>query len=176
MTGPTVQSIFNRIDRNGDGALTRAEVKKMVEDAKVGGGLLGGVKVNQATDAFMERLDANKDGQVSLQEVGDQLKELVQSLGKNVPGKSIPEIAAEWFNTADTSRDGKLSPSEVKAPVKKALEDAGQSMADLKADIAAKIAVHLLDENRSGQVDRSELDSLAKDIEARTRPAPASVA
>lgn len=174
MAGPTINSIFTRIDTRADGALTRSEVKSMVEKAGVGGGLFGGIKVDQATDAFMDQLDTNKDGKIVLDELNTQLKDLVTKLGQNEPGKSIPEIAGEWFAKADTSKNGQLTKDEVKAPIKQALEDAGQSMADLKADIAAKIGVHLLDEDRSGQVSRAEVDSLAADIERATQPpAPA---
>jgi len=174
MAGPTIGSIFARIDTRADGAISRDEVKSMVEKAKVGGGIFGGVKVNQATDAFMDALDTNKDGKVVMDEVGAQLKALVAKLGDGQPGKTIPEIAGEWFVKSDTSKDGKLSQSEVKAPIKQALEDDGQSMADLKADIAAKIGVYLLDEDKSGQISREEADSLAADIQEKTQP-PAPV-
>ncbi len=170
MSGPTIGSIFSRIDTRVDGALSRDEVKSMVEKAKVGGGIFGGIKVDQATDAFMDALDTDKNGKIVLDEVGAQLKALVAKLGEGQDGKSIPEIASEWFTKADTSRDDKLTQAEVKAPVKQALEDAGQSMADLKADIAAKIAVYLLDEDKSGQVSRGEVDSLAQDIQTQTQP------
>lgn len=174
MAGPTINSIFSRIDTRADGALTRSEVKSMVEKAKVGGGIFGGIKVDQATDAFMDNLDTNADGKIVLDEVSTKLKDLVTSLGQNEPGKSIPDIAAEWFARADSSSNGQLSKDEIKAPVKEALENAGQSMADLKADIAAKIGLYLLDEDTSGQVSRAEVDSLAADIERATQPpAPA---
>lgn len=169
-TGPTIRSIFQRIDTRPDGALTRDEVKAMVEKAKVGGGIFGGIKVNQATDAFMENLDANKDGRIELGEVTAKLKDLVGQMGQGQEPKPIPDTAAEWFDKADTSKDGKLTVSEVKAPIKKALEDAGQSMADLKAEIVAKIGVYLLDESGDGTASREEVQSLALDIEHETQP------
>ena len=174
MAGPTVQSIFSRIDTRPDGALTRDEVKSMVEKAKVGGGIFGGIKVNQATDAFMEQLDANKDGKIDLGEVTGKMKDLVLALGQQTPPgqpvPTVPEVAMEWFQRADTSGDGKLSQAEIKAPIKKALEDAGQSMADTKADIAAKIGLYLLDEDKSGAVSKDEVLSLAQDVQRQTEP------
>lgn len=171
-SGPTMASIFNRIDTNQDHALSRAEVKDMVEKAKVGGGIFGGIKVSQATDAFMKMLDTDQDGSVTDAEIQSQFQALMAKLPAD-GDKTIPERADEWFDKVDSSHDGRVTVDEAKAQLKVALE--GQDFADLKAEIGAKIAVYLLDENGNGTADRAEVQSLAEDVAAQSQPAPEPV-
>jgi len=168
-SGPTLASIFNRIDSNQDQSLSRDEVKSMVEKANVGGGIFGGIKVGQATDAFMKMLDTDQDGSVTDAEIQTQFTALMSKLPAD-GDKTIPERADEWFDKVDTSHDGQVTVDEAKAQLKVALE--GQDFADLKAEIGAKIAVYLVDESGNGTADRAEVQSLAEDVAAKSQPAP----
>jgi Ca2+-binding EF-hand superfamily protein len=178
LAGPTVSSIFERLDvRPQDGAVVRDEVKKMVQDAKVGGGIFGGTKVNQATDALMDQFDPNKDGRVTREEMGTQLygflRQMVAADGPPPEPGKMAEKALEWFDQVDTDRNGKVSQGELKARIQDELEKQGQSFPGTKAEIAAKIGVFLLDEGKDGQAGRDEVESLARDVEAQgTPPAP----
>jgi Ca2+-binding EF-hand superfamily protein len=162
-------SIFNRIDTDQDQSLTRAEVKQMVENAKVGGGIFGGIKVGQATDAFMKMLDTDQDGAVTHEEIQTQFLALMSKLPAD-GDKTLPERAGEWFDRVDTSHDDRVTVDEAKAQLKVALE--GQDFADLKAEIGAKIAVYLVDESGNGTADRAEVQSLAEDVAAQSQPEP----
>lgn len=170
VSGPTVKSVFGRIDTNHDGVATRAEVLAMVKAAKVGGGIFGGIEQSLATDAFMDQLDANNDGKIAMDEVMTKLTALVGASGQTEPGQ-VTQKALEWFDTADTSHDGKLNQAELKKTIQTALENSGQSMADKKADIASKIGIYLADENHDGVVGRGEVEALAQDVEAQTKSA-----
>ena len=175
MAGPTVSSVFTRLDvRPKDGDIVRDEVKKMVKDAGVGGGLFGGTVINMATDAMMDQFDADKSGKVTQEELGRQLygflKKAVAGDGPAPEPGKMAEKALEWFDEVDTDRNGKVSTDELKVRVQAELEKAGQSFPGTKADAAAKIGVYLLDEDRDGQASRAELESLARDVEAQGAP------
>lgn len=175
MAGPTVSSIFNRLDvRPQDGAVVRDEVKQMVKDAKVGGGLFGGTVQNMATDALMDQFDADKSGKITQDEMTKQLFGfLTQAATGNgpapEPGKMTDKVL-EWFDQVDANHNGKVSMGELKARVQEELEKAGQSFPGTKAEAAAKIGVYLLDEDGDGQASRAEVESLSRDVEAKGAP------
>jgi Ca2+-binding EF-hand superfamily protein len=175
MAGPTVSSVFTRLDvQPKDGAIVRDEVKQMVKDAKVGGGIFGGTVINMATDAMMDQFDADKSGRVTQEELGRQLYGFLQKAVAGdgpapEPGK-MADKALEWFDEVDTNRDGKVSTGELKVRVQAELEKAGQSFPGTKADAAAKIGVYLIDEDGDGQASRAEVESLARDVEAKGAP------
>ncbi len=175
MAGPTVSSVFTRLDvRPRDGDIVRDEVKKMVKDAGVGGGLFGGTVINMATDAMMDQFDADKSGKVTQEELGRQLygflKQAVAGDGPAPEPGQMAEKALEWFQQVDANQDGKVSVGELKARVQEELEKAGQSFPGTKAEAAAKIGVYLLDEDGDGHAGRAEVESLARDVEARGTP------
>jgi len=175
MAGPTVSSVFNRLDvRPRDGNVVRDEVKQMVKDAGVGGGIFGGTVINMATDAMMDQFDADKSGKVTQEELGRQLygflKQAVVGDGPAPEPGKMAEKALEWFDQVDTNHDGKVSKEELKVRVQEELERAGQSFPGTKADAASKIGVYILDEDGDGQASRAEVESLARDVEAQGGP------
>lgn len=183
MVGPTVRSIFTKVDvQKADGSLSRDEVEAMIRKAKVGGGLFGGIVLSMATDAFMDTLDTDKSGAIAFDEIKTQLKTVFSQIGgsmdPNLPQDpaEIPAKVKEWFDLTDASKDGKLTVKEAQAQIQRILEEKDVDMAGTKAEVAAKIAVYLVDENADGFVSWDEVDSLTQDVikEAQpTEPAPA---
>lgn len=165
--GPTLKSIFNRVDANADGALDRAEVKKFVEDADVGTGLFAGKKVSGAVDSFTDQFDVNKDGKVHWDEFASKGRGLIPGAAQNATGAEITEAGRKLVERADANGDGALTRDEIKEAILPQLEANNVSMAGTKAEIGAKVVVHMLDENRDGKVGQAEVDSLAADIAAQ---------
>ncbi|MEW5853317.1 MAG: EF-hand domain-containing protein [Myxococcota bacterium] len=164
MTGPTLRGIFNRVDVNRDGALDKAEVKKFVEDAKVGEGMFAGKKVSGAVDAFMDTFDTDKNGKVGWDEFAAKGQNLIPGAAKDATPADVVRAADDLVTKADANHDGAVVKDELKDMIEPQLEAAGVSMSGTKADIAAKIGVHALDDNGDGKITRDETRSLATDV------------
>src|SRR4051812_35664375 len=159
--GPTVRSVFDRIDTDKNAEVSRDEVETMIKDAKVGGGLFGGIVVSMAADKFMEALDTDKNGTIVFDEVKAQLKGLFAQIGTptgsdpNLPQDpaQIPGKVQEWFNLTDTSKDGALNLDEAQKKITEILNEKKVDMADKVGEVVAKIATYLGDEDKSGKVE-----------------------
>lgn len=168
--GPTVQSLFDKIDSNGDGDVTRSETVSALKKAGING--FFGIEANMAADAFMDAADTDGNGKVAIAELETQLK---GALAGSAEGRPVTELAEEWFGGADSSGDGKLTRGELEDDLEGRLSDAGQSMAGKKAEIGAKAAIYLIDTDGDGKASLDEVMSLAEDIESRREDATAPV-
>ncbi|HZN34436.1 MAG TPA: hypothetical protein VFB80_11480 [Pirellulaceae bacterium] len=138
------KSLFDRLvrnaDRNSDKQLSLAEFKAGLapDDSPrqplAGGGFPGrpGGGAPQANPRqFFDRLDANKDGKLSKEELPERMREglarldadgdgsispdeLARSVGRaGAPGTPAPPQLAEQFDRLDANKDGKLTKDEV---------------------------------------------------------------
>ena len=73
MTLPTLRSIYASVNRNPADGITRDEAKKTVEDAKVGGGLLGGIYRTGAEQVVL--LPNDKDTVMAAQSATEKARE-----------------------------------------------------------------------------------------------------
>jgi Ca2+-binding EF-hand superfamily protein len=170
MTRVTRQSLFNRLDRNGDGAVNRGELKKLGQEADVDSGLLGGLKLKGAVDATLDRFDADRDDTISRAEFMAQAHTLIPAgleidpaRARAEPGYVRAQVAAYVARVSGQGPDGAIDRAALEAQIQAELDRAGTPMSGLMAEVAAKIALKTLDGNGDGGLDADELTSFAAD-------------
>ena len=80
--GPMVDDLFNSVDSDKNGFIDRAELKKWL--AEIGQVLEIPPPSDEDVDNELKRLDDNKDGKVSKQELRKLVKELVLLVIDNI--------------------------------------------------------------------------------------------
>ena len=188
-----VGGLFFRADANGDGMVTKEEVKTVREsllaDQPLVRFMLDRVKMAQpkatantakANDMFMSLVDSNNDGSL-------QATEIRQAVQTGVQGA---------YAAADTNRDGLMSPTEVNAAIVgavKAAQLATFQAADTDNDgqvskdeftksltEPANAAFAVIDANNDGKLSTQELQSAGRIIENQLKrlvvPEPANSA
>jgi len=105
-----MKSIYKYLDRNGDGKLTKDEADR--------GGLPAMVRGATGGEAALPRaeLDANKDGEVSLEELADVLRPALGPFRVHV-GRVAVERTDALFNHLDRNKDRSLTKEELAAAV-----------------------------------------------------------
>jgi Ca2+-binding EF-hand superfamily protein len=140
-----VGGFFFRADANGDGVLSKDEMKAaqdsflaqrpllryiVAKNENVQGAIPPGSPTATAAQGLQSMIDTNNDGQLQASE----LRQFVQT------------TVAAVFATSDTNRDGQLSPTEVNAAIV-GMANAAQTAAFQAADL-----------DRNGQVSMAEFD------------------
>src|SRR3984957_2345948 len=102
------QNLFNQIDTNGDGSVSKTELEQAV--TKAGGG-------TQAADALYSVLDPNHTGGFS-----DQMQaQMIGYQAQGWPGASSAQgggqLAQNLFSQIDSNGDGSISQSELEQAV-----------------------------------------------------------
>ena len=162
--GTFAEKTWNKVDRNRNGSIDSAEVKKYLSSVGVSPGFLGLVH-KQAASEVMKMADLNRDGKVSKSEVKAVVKKELRNDEFDAQGNVKPEVIEKGFKELDSNRSGSVSKSELEAAVKKAM--ASNSMfGGTIASIARKIGMDVLDTNKSGSISRTEFESVAKDLAA----------
>lgn len=162
--GTFAEKTWNKVDRNRNGSINSAEIKKYLSSVGVSPGFLGLVH-KQAASEVMKMADLNKDGKVSKFEVKSVIKKELRDDEFDAQGKVKPEVIEKGFKKLDSNRSGAVSKSELEAVVKKTM--ASNSMfGGTIASIARKIGMDVLDANKSGAISRTEFESAAKDLAA----------
>ncbi|MBO9468301.1 EF-hand domain-containing protein [Tropicibacter sp. R15_0] len=123
--GPNAEMLFEQLDANGDGQITKEEVenapKLRFEAADTDGdGFLSDAELKAAAEKrdaaraarrddriakMIERLDADKDGKLSMEEM--------EARGEGRKGKGKGDRALRLFDRADANNDGVLTMEEV---------------------------------------------------------------
>ena len=155
--GPkTFERLFDRMDRNDDGGVSRKEVGKHLKAAKVPGGLFGVVH-NKAEKKFMDNLDSDKNGAVTWSEFKGVVGDLLPASIKNEKGEIDRHLADSTFTDFDRNKDGGISESELKSGTYDLLPE-DTSFRGTMAEVAAKLGMDALDADRNGSVGRDEFD------------------
>jgi Ca2+-binding EF-hand superfamily protein len=172
--GPTVRTIFNRVDQDGDGAVSRDEVKAVLKKAGVGDGILGPIKVSLAAGSVLDRFDADGDDRVTYSEFVQKGAEMLKATAWG-SADAVESLIRESFTQVDSNSDGAVTPEEVVAQVRADIEAEGGLLAQLPgfikafaasqvADATARVAVDLLDMNGDQAISKRESDRLCQDV------------
>jgi len=186
-----VGAYFFRADKNGDGTVTKDEMREARDKTMSQKPLLriltararnndpqAAATARNAGQSVLSLLDSNNDGNVQAAE----LKQMVQTTVQSV------------FAAADTNRDGQLSPSELNAAMAGAARSAVQAsfqaadtdgngqLSQAEYDKAiiqpANAIFHGLDANGDGQLSAQELQAAERIISSQIRrlnvPEPAN--
>ena len=152
----TFARLFERMDRDNDGTVSKSEVKKHLKEAGVKPGPFGMVH-SKASEAFIDNLDKNNSERVSWNEFKGVAKDLMPSEIKNVEGRIDPQLADAAFTELDANKDGAVSKSELTEATYKQLPE-NQSYRSRIAEVAAKLGMDALDTDRDGAIERLEFD------------------
>jgi len=186
-----VGAFFFRADKNGDGTVSKEELRegrdKMLAQRPLLRVFVTRARSNDPQTAQTARnagqgilsvLDSNNDGQIQAAEVKQMVQTSVQST----------------FAAADTNRDGQLSPSElnaamagaaksvVQAAFQQADTDGNSQLSQAEYDKAivqpANAIFHALDANGDGQISLQELEAAERVLASQVRrlnvPEPAN--
>jgi Ca2+-binding EF-hand superfamily protein len=122
------KKLFARLDRDGDGVLSKAEVEGAPNELYLEFQFQGaiGLPIQGPTTLELADVDADKDGKVTLAELADYYRRAGLGPVRSVlmPSTAIPsvEVTAEevtdaLFDRLDTDKDGKLSAKELENAV-----------------------------------------------------------
>jgi len=158
--------LFRRIDESKDQGLERSEVIEHLKRVGIKAGFLGLVHSGIA-DKFMENLDTNSDGRVTMNEFGAVAKELLPSELFDADGNMLLEKLDNFLATLDVDGSGGIDEGELRDGTRARLPE-GTSHAKVVANAAAKLGLDALDVDGSGAIDLEEL-KLAAEAVAATR-------
>ena len=78
----------------------------------------------KATNLFYQ-YDANRNGSLEKKEFVNYFKDMLKTLGENIPETELDSIISEGIDTFDTNKDGLLQLDEFKAMLKFLVEEKG---------------------------------------------------
>ena len=160
--------LFRRIDESGDQGIARNEVISHLKRVGIKGGFLGLVHSTVA-DKFMENLDLNEDGQVTMNEFGAIAQELLPAELFDEEGNVKYEDLDAFMLRLDVDGSGGIYYNELYKGTKSNLPE-DQSHKGTIADVAAKLGLDGLDTDASGAITLEELQAAAAAV-AATRAA-----
>ena len=153
----TFERLFERMDRNKDGQVSRPEVGKHLKEADVPGGLFGVVH-DKAKDGFMDKLDTDQSGGVTWGEFKGVAADLLPASIKDDAGRIDAARVDETFRSFDANSDGGISEKELKDGTHARLPE-GTSFRGTLAEVAAKLGMDALDADSDGRVSRQEFEN-----------------
>jgi len=112
-TTALLQKLFKKLDKNGDGSVTKDELKTALSDANSGSAVS-----DSTVDDLFTQLDADGSGDVSeleLEAAGQQMRPPPGGPGGPgcAGGPSASNMAQGLFQTADTDGDGKITKDQL---------------------------------------------------------------
>jgi Ca2+-binding EF-hand superfamily protein len=163
------QNIFNTLDQNGDGKVTKDELQSAFASRQSAG---ANSSQGPSLDDLFSRIDTNGDGSIDESENDAFL----ESAAKNRQPQGPPDpsqIAKKLFEKADTDGDGKLTKSELAAALPKHGHGHGKSGAAGASGASSSSALDDLfndaDSDGDGAITESELQaSLEKRLQRFT--------
>jgi Ca2+-binding EF-hand superfamily protein len=158
----TLRSIFDRLDKNQDGRITKDDAKDFVKKAGVGGGLLGFVVEEQAAAILLEQLGGEG---ATFETVSKEVTRRIAALKANGAAGDAGYALVSYFEENDRGGDDALSLDELRPGVHAGIvAERGRMEADLAATAATKVLMRMLDESGDGKLQRSEVDELAEEL------------
>ena len=151
----TLMTLFERMDANKDGGISRDEVKGHLTAIKVKAGFMGMVH-SKVADKMMDGLDKNDDGLVTWAEFQSIASELLPDSLFDDNGAMRMELIQEHFAGFDRDQDGSVSLDELKDGIKELLPE-GTSHASVIADVAAKFMDNTLESDEEKGLTEQEV-------------------
>lgn len=159
-----------RVDKNGDGAVDKEELKAAAEAMKRMGGRRGGDKKAEAgmnPEVLFDRLDANKDGKLDKEELKSAKRLPVGRLDANGDGElTKEEVKSKWaelerYRKALGDRGGVDAAVEAKQAFSEQDADADGRVTkkEAKGELAAQFDI--LDTDKDGQLSLQEVENQA---------------
>ena len=156
--------LFRRIDASGDKGISKGEVKSHLKRVGIKSGFLGLVHSTVA-DKFMENLDLNEDGQVTMDEFGAIAQELLPAELFDSDGQIKYDELDSFMTRLDVDGSGGIEYSELYSGTKSNLPE-DQSHKGTIAEVAAKLGMDGLDTDASGAITLEELENAADAVAA----------
>ncbi|GAA0140009.1 calmodulin-related [Lithospermum erythrorhizon] len=138
--------LFEVFDRNGDGRITKKELKKSLEN-------MGIFIQERELDQMIEKIDVNGDGCVDIAEFGSLYKSIMENPERKVEGD---EDMKEAFNVFDQNGDGFISVEELRAVLGSLGLKQGMDIADCRKMIMK------IDADGNGMVDYNEFKKMMR--------------
>lgn len=168
----TLKSIFKRLDQDGDGRVSRAEVEAFARAAEIDSGLLGPIKLKGTVDAIMDAFDGDRDEHISFDEFCAKASTLLPvglELDPDDGSDAVKQKVTAFTAMLDSKRtDGGIDEEELADHIEGKLREQHDPMAKMKAKVSAKMGVHTLDADGDGKIDAGELGSFAQDVIKKT--------
>ncbi|KAI9200453.1 hypothetical protein LWI28_008180 [Acer negundo] len=144
LTAEQLKAIFKEQDADGNGRLTREELRKVYEK-------LGSRYPDWRVRRSLSHADTDGDGSISLDELDELVKYVLKLDGKRE--MTINEFK-RWLKKLDADKDGRISREE--------LADAVRGTGGWFARFKAKRGVRSVDSNGNGFIDESEFKNLVE--------------
>lgn len=151
--------LFRRIDTSGDKGIDRDEVIAHLKLVGIKGGFLGLVH-SKVSDEFLEKLDANGDARVTMDEFGAVAQQLLPSDLFDEAGNVLGDKLEGFLNRLDVDGSAGIDSAEMYEGTLASLPE-GKSHAKTIADVARKLAMDALDTDASGEINLEELQNAA---------------
>lgn len=163
---PTARRLFDRVSQNAD-AIDRPKVVSYLKTLGLGGGLLGGQKLNKGADAFMSKLDTSPaDGKVTWKEFVQNSKTLLPPTLSDGQGKLNPALIPHVFQEISHGQP-KATKDMVASYIEPQVTGAASLFAGTIAEASGKLALDALDGDGDGSFTQDDLKSLVDDINAQ---------
>lgn len=162
--------MFDRVSQN-TGSIDRPAVVDYLKKLGVGGGLLGGQKVNKGADAFMAKLDTSPaDGKVTWEEFVAESRQLLPAQLRDGQGRLNPALIPQVFSEIAGTNKSHATRDDIARYVAGRVTGAAAMFAGTIADASSKLALDALDADGDGKVQQSDLEHLVSDINAQIDP------
>ncbi|XP_044504182.1 calmodulin-like protein 3 [Mangifera indica] len=142
MDSTEVRRVFQMFDRNGDGKISKKELRKWLENLRI---FIPDGELIQ----MMDKIDVNGDGFVDIDEFG----ELYQTIMNE---KEEEEDVKEAFNVFDQNGDGFITMNELRSVLASLGLQQGRTLEDCKR------MIEKVDVDGDGMVDFAEFKQMMK--------------
>lgn len=137
-----IKRVFQMFDRNGDGRITKQELNESLSN-------LGIYIPDKELTQMIEKIDANKDGFVDIDEFGLLYETIMDE-------KDEEEDMREAFNVFDQNGDGFITVEELRSVLQSLGLKQGRTLEDCKKMISK------VDVDGDGRVDYKEFKQMMK--------------
>ncbi len=109
--GPSPEEMFAKVDTDGNGSVSKAELQGMLEDISK----QTGVTSTSSTDELFSKMDSNSDGSLSQDELGEGMKSVMPPPPSTLDFAQSRSAGSgdDLFSKVDSNSDGSISTEEM---------------------------------------------------------------